>query len=169
MLFAINTARLFVLPLKQFGMVAGRLAVRSTDASAPPLPRMTAAMCALMAVAGTLVVLAGHASLAPESVITSLVWLVAAQLLVEPFTSFLSAVRKVAQRPSATLGSLAVTIGAVLATLAVLLLGGWLSAVTTWITWICGRVVFAILVVRGVPSTLLAPHGSAPPPPNAAG
>lgn len=154
-LFAINVARLFVLPLKQFGMVGGRMLAGADPSDRPAFSRaFLSVVLGIMAGAAVLVVALVAVGGAPSSVSLALAGLVAAQLLVEPFASYRSAVRKVLEGPAASLAPLAATAAAAVG--AVLLLSGPLAgagaalgAEAIWVIWALGRLAFAVAVHLG--------------------
>lgn len=146
--FAINVARIFVLPLKQFGMVGGRLVLQGAGA----VSSYVGLMCAVLSIIAIALVACAMLDIHLSGVSPELFLLLALQMTIEPFGAFLSTMRKVIEGPSATVAGLAVCLVLVVAASCCLLYFGLFTAVNVWLVWVAGRIVFAVSTCVGLRS-----------------
>jgi len=156
-LTAVALMRSLVLPLKQFGMVGGRLAVGAGPEKALLLRSMTMVVSAiLLAGAGVLVALKVLMIL-PPTISTTLVVLLALQLLLEPVTGFLFASMKIIHKPDFAMVQLfRISILFTIPGLVVLAVLGLVTPELVWTVLLSARVIFAIVVVLAVKKIGLA-------------
>lgn len=151
--FAINVARIFVLPLKQFGMVGGCLVQQGAGA----VSSYVGPMCAVLSIIAIALVACAMLDIPLSGVSPELFLLLALQMTIEPFGAFLSTMRKVVEGPSATVAGLAVCLVLVVAASCCLLYFGLFTAVNVWLVWVAGRIAFAVTTCVGLRSRELSP------------
>ncbi len=162
--------RTFIVPLKSFGVVAGRM-LRSLDrtenleATERSMFMAIVSICALLSLT-LLGIAAWNAGLSPFS--TSCFWTtsgplilcaIAIQFLIEPCAAFRAAVMKVTMSPFQVLLALAGSLwGFVLPIVGGLWFTGRLTLEATWLTLLFGRLLFACLLQLQASNGLLAPR-----------
>ncbi|MFW6641412.1 hypothetical protein ACOALZ_15380 [Nocardiopsis algeriensis] len=166
-LACIAVVRTLVVPLKPYGMVAGRL-LRASGADLREQARrlrLFTASTALLLWPLALVFLAlpgpvaGLLGLEADPVVLWGVRLVGAQLLLEPCAGFLSSVLKVVVAPHATVRSLVVVLwcGA-LPAIGLLAVSGHLTLVSLWSVLLLARAGFALASLISARRALTAPE-----------
>ncbi|WP_439663348.1 hypothetical protein ACSHWB_19045 [Lentzea sp. HUAS TT2] len=142
--------RTVVVPLKAYGMVAGRMTKQSDDATTMTTFITTVSLffvpagLFLLISPATFVNLVGEFPADSPGILLA-VRLVGAQLVLEPFTGFVSSALKVLVAPSATLRSLAIALfGFALPAILVLHWTGSLSLGGVWIVLLSARVLFCV-------------------------
>lgn len=154
----ITALRSLVLPLKQVGLVAGRLIVRmghspgerttllgAAARCAAPATTALSVGCLLTAASGTALSFLPHAA-------AIVLCMVGAQTLVEPVTGVTASALRVLLSPTATTGSLALIMWAgVLPALAIQAGSGHLTLWGLWSTLLAARLGYAAVVVTKYP------------------
>ncbi|SDM05766.1 hypothetical protein SAMN04488074_11621 [Lentzea albidocapillata subsp. violacea] len=142
--------RTVVVPLKAYGMVAGRMTKQSENAATMNTFVTTVGLffipagLFLLVSPATFVNLVGEYPADSPGILLA-VRLVGAQLVLEPFTGFVSSALKVLVAPSATLRSLAISLfGCALPAISVLSWTGSLSLGGVWIVLLLTRVLFCV-------------------------
>ncbi|MDB1086758.1 hypothetical protein PJ985_04155 [Streptomyces sp. ACA25] len=153
----VNVARTLIVPLKQFGIVGGRLA-RSAEAPEGTEQRLRLyTTCVTLLLAPFAVVLllfpsvvsglAGGAFAHPDA--ETVIRLLGAQLLFEGITGFGASALKILLSPGASLPYLAaVMYGLVVPLILALAVTGHLTLILLWTVMLGGRIAFAAAVVR---------------------
>ncbi|MET9064015.1 hypothetical protein ACWDR1_00520 [Streptosporangium sandarakinum] len=155
----ISVIRTVVVPLKQYGIVAGRLAkAPGEQPGLAPGARMRlfiALVAAVMAPLGLVFIafpqmVASVVGIGDPSQAALLVIRVAGvQLLLEPMAGFASAALKILTVPSAAMRPLLIAMfGMALPVMAALFITGHLSLIAIWVTLLGARVVFCAQVFR---------------------
>lgn len=154
-IIAITALRTFIVPLKSFGTVGGRLVrVESPSAADQPstlfgLVRLAYALILPLSLVLFLlpdqVAALLHMTSGPEA--RFVIYMMAMQLLLEPITGLASSMLKVVTRPGAVLLPLTLTMWAgVTPVLVILTITSSLSLYNIWMTLLIARVVFFIAV-----------------------
>ncbi len=152
----ITVVRTLVVPLKPYGMVAGRLLRTAEGVPEDPTRRLrlfTASMALVLWPVALLFLaapgpIAGLLGLEQEPLVLWGVRLVGVQLLLEPWAGFLSSVLKVVVAPHATVRGLVVLLWCTaLPVIALLALAGLLNLLSLWLVLVTARAGFALYTV----------------------
>ena len=150
-LMAVALMRSLVLPLKQLGLVGGRLAMTAGRNRIHAVRPMILFVAALMALGAAALIVLKLLSLLPSHISMTLVYLLALQLLMEPITGFLFAAMKIMYKPDFAMKALLSISG--LFTIPCILLLSLLDRATPELIWavlLAARTVFGITVVNAV-------------------
>ncbi|MDS1270176.1 hypothetical protein RIF23_07700 [Lipingzhangella sp. LS1_29] len=163
----ITVIRTVVVPLKPYGMVAGRLLNASDSTSEERARRVrlfTASTTLLLwplallflAAPGPVAVLLG---LGNDPVVLWGIRLIGVQLLLEPCAGFLSAVLKVVVAPHATVRGLVIVMWcAALPVIVLLALTGYLHLLSLWLILVSARAAFALFTVYAAKRAFYVPE-----------
>ncbi|MFD1847486.1 hypothetical protein [Arthrobacter flavus] len=140
--------RTLVLPLKQFGMVAGRLNLTSGDSKPTSMPRMLGIVTLLLTAGAMILVVLYQLDVFPPGVSALLIALIIAQLALEPISGFLFASMKIMVRPDFAMKPL-YFISLLFTIPALLIIGftGYSSAEAVWAVLLLARVAFSFSVL----------------------
>lgn len=143
--------RSLILPLKQLGMVAGRLCVSNGEPELRLLRSFTLVVSAALAIAAVALVAAVLLGAFPPEVTPLLAVLLALQLLVEPVAGFLFAAFKIIDRPSFGAARMAgVYFGLAIPILLLLGVLDMATPVWVWTVLLAARTGFGLTLLPGV-------------------
>lgn len=155
----ISVIRTLVVPLKQYGIVAGRLTkAAGTSTALHPSNRMRlfiSMIAAVMIPVGLVCIFLPHLIASavgitdPSMAALLVVRIAGVQLIIEPMAGFASAALKILTVPSAAMRPLIIAMfGIALPVMAILFISGYLTLPAIWLVLLVARLVFCAQVIR---------------------